>query len=235
MNRKNLIRITGEIAGVDSEVLLPLTESFGFTVGSEFSTPFDTGGLSGGLQKLYALTGVSQKMGMSIKNMYSNPTPTEISFEAELVAYQDAAHEVVLPALFLMAMALGTEKNFDDLVNALDEAKDTVVGKTISTPLTSAVGGLEKVEDKVGEEAGEGNKNKLKELIHIIRGPATAKLHFGEVYTIPNAYITSVAPQFSNNVDSRGNPLSATISITCTVERFPTADDVFEWFNREIG
>ena len=81
----------------DLIVQAPLPDDFGFTVGNVYSTPFDTGGLSETMQKALALTSkatdtsaFSGKLGITMDKVFTNPEPTEISFDLEFTAFYDA-------------------------------------------------------------------------------------------------------------------------------------------------
>lgn len=221
----------------DLAVQAPLPADFGFTVGSEFTTPFDTGGLSGMYQKAAAISGVSQKFGISMKSMYSNPSPTEISFECEFAAYYSAVDEVVKPVAALMLMAVGKRVTAEsvneniDKMGLLFDRIDARTGENFDnaseiTPseefLTSKDG-----EDKTMFE-------KALKLIKVISSPNRCSIQFGNVYEIDRAWMTSAAPQFSNVLDANGMPMSATVSLTFTVEEHPIDEDINRFFGDNL-
>ena len=221
------IIIIKENAGVEGHtVLAPLPETFGFTVGSEFSSPFDTGISSGVVQKALAISSISQKIGLRMKKMYANPEPTEISFDLEFQAYYSASDEVVVPVIKLAAMSLGRT-----LTNLNDRAAEVIrkVGQT-----AGSVGDFvsSTSEGHLDEEANTGGiVKRIANLIGLIEGPNTQTIMFGNLYTMTDCYITSMSPQFSNVLDKNGLPMSATCSITVTLEQYPIADDVIGWFD----
>lgn len=210
-------------------VLAPLPETFGFTVGSEFSAPFDVSLGSGILQKTLAITNISQKLGLRMKKMYANPEPSEISFDLEFQSYYSAADEVIIPIIRLAVMSLGKQVTTEDL-----KEKKERVEAIVSDKIAGSVDLIEKVtseEDSSGRGA-EYAKNIL-DFIGIIQGPDIQTIRFGNIYTIERCYITSMSPQFSNVLDKRGYPVSATCSVTATIEQYPIADDMLEWFGRD--
>lgn len=235
-NPNNLIRVRGGAGNY--EVLAPLPESFGFTVGSEYSAPFDVSLPSGILQKGLALGGISQKLGIRMRKMYSNPEPTEISFEMEFAAYYSAAEEVVIPVVQLALMSLGRSIDVDQLNSDAKTLWNKIKGKTsdiVGSVSNFSIGGDEAQD--TGENEGITDEDtasilqNLADVAEIIEGPPPQTIHFGNIYTMPNAYITSISPQFSNVLDKAGYPMSAKVSITCTLERYPVSEDIIDWFN----
>lgn len=218
------------------KVTAPLPDGFGMTVGSEFGTPFDTGGVNDTLAKLFAVGGISQKAGIRMKKMYMNPEPTEISFDMEFYAWYDAKSEVVVPAVTLMAMALGRTLTYEELnekirgfyikmasmANSALNATDVNFSVSDTPPEVSQTETTEKIED---------GASKLLELIGLVQGPPTCEIRFGDVITLPRCYITSVGSRFSNVLDKDGAPMSCVCSVTATLEEAPVADDMYEYFD----
>lgn len=211
------------------EVQAPLPNDFGMTVGSEYSQPFDAGGLSGGWQKTFAVAGVSQKAGISVRKLFTNPEPTEISFEMEFNAYYSAADEVLIPVFCLTQMTLGSRIQFSDL----EEGARNFLKKIANAAATagSFVGINAKVPDKSLDASAGGGKveeisNTALNLLQFVQSPDYVTLKFGNTMKWRNMYITSCAVTFSNILDSNGLPMSAKCAITATPELYPTADDM---------
>lgn len=125
-----------EIIGGDNgelRVRAPLPAEYGYTVGSEYSAPFDVSLPSGILQKTMALANVSQKIGIRMQNMYSNPVPTEISLDLEFDAYYDAKMEVLAPVIDLAHMSLGTALDREHLNQVLAEIKEKLTPAALAT------------------------------------------------------------------------------------------------------
>lgn len=118
LDNKHKLRIS---SGDKYHVEAPLPDNFGFTVGSEYTTPFDLGSVSGTLQKLYAIGGISAPVGLRMRKMYANPEPTEISFEMEFAAYHSAKEDVVVPIVTLMVMSLGRVITKQDVEAAIEK------------------------------------------------------------------------------------------------------------------
>lgn len=130
-----------EIVGGDSgeiRVRAPLPAEYGYTVGSEYSAPFDVSLPSGILQKGMALANISQKIGIRMQNMYSNPVPTEISLDLEFDAYYNARTEVVLPVLNLAHMSLGTALDREHLNQVLGEIKEKLTPAALAAKKAAA-------------------------------------------------------------------------------------------------
>jgi len=223
----------GSAAGLKKiRVLCPLPENFGFTVGSEFTAPFDANFVSGAMQKGAAMMGVSSKLGVSTKKMYSSPEPTEISFDMQFETYADAFNDVYVPVIYMMALGIGRRLELADAGKVLDETL-SAAGNAMGRPMDTDIEGILSNDDnEVVDAAG-----RVFGFLSFISGPPIAKIRFGNVITFKNAYITSVAPQFSNIMDSAGVPMSATVSVTAILEEDPTLNDenFSEFFNKGLG
>lgn len=223
------IIISGRDAGKRYKIQSPLPDSFGMTLGSEYSEPFDTGALSDKWAKAFAIGGIGQKAGLRMKKMFTNAEPTEISFDMEFVAYYDAADEVLLPIVQLCRLTLGhvlqgedINKKFEDLVNKLTFASTANI-----------LSDIESAGDTVSENE-DVNKygSRVLEIASLIDSPPKVKLQFGNIMKWKNMYITSIAPQFSNVLDENGIPLSAKVSVTLTPEQYPVVDDMLDVFGQ---
>lgn len=233
--------------GVSRKVEAPLPEQFGFTVGSEFSAPFDANSLGGVLQKMkLPFAGqISRKVGVVTTKYYSNPEPTEISFDIEFHAEVSAREEVLAPVVSLMMMSLGTELSVDDVEREL--AKVAGFGRSIldlvSPTLMDSEG--EENEEAAEEVDSEADNSTIIGLtrggvdeygddvlgfIGLLKGPDITSVRFGEVYELHDAWISSVSPQFNNVVDLEGIPLSCTCSVTCILQRDPTTTALNGYF-----
>lgn len=202
----------------------PLHEDFGFTVGSEYTTPFDIGTMSGMLQKTMAVAGVSAPVGLRMRKMYANPEPVEISFRMEFDAYYDAHAEVVIPTATLAAMGLGREMTGEDINDKLE-----MIGGVVDKMTAGVVNPT--VPSEVDTSEG-GASSKLLGMIKMINAPPVCTLKFGKVLHIEDVFITSTAVSYSNVLDQKGNPTSATVNVTCTLQIAPIAEDVIKMYGR---
>jgi hypothetical protein len=218
----------------------PLPEQFGFTVGSEFSAPFDAATLGGVLQKFKVpgAMNVGKRVGVTTTKFYSNPQPTEISFDLEFHAEYSARYEVVEPVVALMCMSLGDALTFDDALSTIEGVREQIAA------LLPGAGESDSNEEGDTSNASESTivTDSFKEsadgamaLLGLIKGPVTATIQFGVLYALDNAWISSVTPQFSNVVDADGFPLSATCSVTAILQRDPVVNDVNRFFNATSG
>lgn len=216
------VRIHSEMAGT---VYAPLPDGFGMTVGSEFSAPFDANFASGTLSKALAVGGGigNKTAGISTTKFYSNPEPSEISIELQFEAYHSAREDVLVPVIRLMAMSLGRTIDFEG-------------AKQIIESLANKIGSLTGLDSLIESEittteATERNSDRILGFLNFVQGPPTVSIRFGNTLKLDRAYISSVAPQFSNILDSEGIPMSATCSITAILERDPVLDeDSFDSF-----
>lgn len=215
------IRIKKNLGAGEYVVKAPLPETWGFTVGSEFSAPFDGNFISGLAAGALGAAGVSSKLGIATKKLYSAPEPTEISFDVQFEAYESAMDDVLVPIIVLMSMSLGSKISLEeaaelieDMVN--DASSNLNQGQALEEgTLTNAVS---------GNTAGDGASRAF-DFLSFVQGPPTCTLRFGNVIKFPNTYISSVAPQFSNIMDSNGIPMSASVSVTAILELDPLIDD----------
>lgn len=207
-------------------VSAPLPEDFGFTVGSVFSTPFDTLTLSETAAKLFAVGGISQKAAFNMEKLYINPEPTEISFDMVFDAYHDAAEDVLKPVINLLNMGLSTRYDNEALRNSLQNILDKV-----TAPL-DVVGIVDVDRNDLREKTNEvTEKNseisgKVLDILNLMKGPETVTVHFGDVFRINKAFISSIGVQFSNVLDSRGIPMSATCPVTLVLQNVPLRETI---------
>lgn len=214
----------------------PLPPDFGFTVGSEYTTPFDMGNISGTLQKLYAVGGVSNPVGLRMRKMYANPEPTEISFDMEFAAYHSAKEDVVVPIVTLMVMSLGRVVTHADIENAIAKMAELgAEGASLFGFGGEAAAAGDSAQAAVRDPSTAQNSSRILDMINLITAPDVATLKFGDFLTIDKAYITSTGVQFSNILDRDGYPMSGKVSVTATVQIAPIADDVVRFFGGIVG
>lgn len=209
----------------------PLPDQFGFSVGSEFTAPFDAQSLAGVLQKLkIPVGGLSRRVGVVTTKFYSNPEPTEISFEMQFHAEYSARHEVMEPVFALMGMSLGRNMTAEDLVAVIDKFRDSLSDLTGIESISS--GSNDEGANSAGDDVGDWAKNAdgALALIGLIESPETVIIKFGNVYALDNVWISSVTPSFSNTVDAEGFPISCTCSVNAVLQRDPVIDDLRRFF-----
>lgn len=241
------------------KVEAPLPPDFGFTVGSEYTTPFDVGNISGNIQKLYAVLGISNPVGLRMRKLYANPEPSEISFDMEFAAYYSAKEEVVLPIVTLLMMSLGHVttnadieayiKRFANLaakgIALTGEAAETVellsggAADAINSGATYTEGAVDTATDVATETLNDGTVSavtgSILDLINLISAPEPCILRFGDFITLPKVFVTSTAVQFSNVLDKDGYPMSGTVSVTCVPQLAILADDIGPMFGSIVG
>lgn len=231
--------------GTSRKVEAPLPEQFGFTVGSEFTAPFDANALAGVLQKMKLpfAGGISRRTGVVTTKYYSNPEPTEISFDLEFHAEVSARDEVLIPVVNLMMMSLGTELSVNDIEREL--AKVAGFGRDVLDlviPFAEENGventdALEIDPDATNDtlvgltrDSVDEYGNSVLGFIGLLVGPQITSVRFGEVYELHDCWVSSVTPQFGNDVDAEGLPLTATCSVTCILQRDPTTTALNGYF-----
>lgn len=215
------IKKNGDVNAGSFVVKAPLPENWGFTIGSEFSAPFDANFVSGAASKMLAMGGVSSKLGVATKKLYSNPEPTEISFDMQFEAYEDAKNDVLVPIIVLMSMAIGSKLSLEDAANEVESLVNQF-SSNIGRGQAFSPGSLaSSIDDSSVGQAG----SKAFDFLTFVQGPPTVTLRFGSVIKFRNTYITSVAPSFSNILDKEGTPMSATVSVTAILELDPIMDD----------
>lgn len=219
-----------EIYNEDYVVYATLPKEFGFTVGSEYSEPFDSGAMSASWQKAFAVAGIANsKFGMRMQKMFTNPEPTEMNITLELFAYKSAKDEVFMPTVYLCLMALGSALTWEnvnekarELAELIQSGADTV---NLVTGLDSDVDTSDVRVDTENQYAG-----RMLDLIGLIQSPKKVALKFGKFMHWRNMYITSVSPTFYTTLDKDGFPTKVSISLTVTPERYPIADEMLEVF-----
>lgn len=241
------------------KVEAPLPPDFGFTVGSEYTTPFDVGNISGNIQKLYAVLGISNPVGLRMRKLYANPEPSEISFDMEFAAYYSAKEEVVLPIVTLLMMSLGHVTTNADIeayiqrFGALAAKGIALTGQVVDTAgvvtgensdaADATLSQTETLVDRVVDAADRtisGDKvstvtGSVLDLINLISAPEPCILRFGDFITLPKVFVTSTAVQFSNVLDKDGYPMSGTVSVTCVPQLAILADDIGPMFGSIVG
>lgn len=210
------------ISGGGKTIEAPLPDDYGFTVGSEYTTPFDVGSVSGMVQKAFALGRISAPVGLRMRKMYANPEPTELSFKMSFDAYYDALEEVLKPVVTLVKMGLGRE-----MTNADINSKIEGIGNVIDMATGGNTSGQKTVEvpDSAVQMSG-----RVSGLIKLINAPDICTLSFGTFCVMDDVFITSTAVSFSNKLDERGIPMSADVEVTCTLQTAPIADDIARFF-----
>lgn len=227
------ITITQRFSEQSWKVQAPLPDNFGLTVGSEFATPFDTGNVNSILSKALTIANISQKASIRMKKMYSNPTPTEISFDMEFNSFYDAYAEVVYPTVVLMGMSLGRSLDWPGLkvdIEALLRKANEGISKAGETIGAGDI--LKNTKATVPtSETTDKNISKTADLFNIIQGPPTVEVRFGKVLRLGECFITSVGAKFSNVLDVNGYPTSCVCSVTVTPRQAPVMDDLYKYFD----
>lgn len=234
-DNKFKLRILGPEGKVVQSIL---PDEFGATVGSEYSTPFDTASVSERTAQVLALGGIAQKQGIRMQKMYTNAEPTEISFQMEFNAYYSPIDEVVNPIVVLTQMALGSivtwnEANAD--LRALIEKISALGGDAAAMLGVNAQEEAQKANETIKEAEQEHKEigKKLMDLIGVIESPEYVTVKFGNLMEWRRCYITSVGFRFSNVVDSQGFPLSAKADVTVTPWRYPVTQTMQSVFGLE--
>lgn len=226
------IRIKKNLGAGGYVVKAPLPETWGFTVGSEFSAPFDANFLSGAAASGLALAGVSSKLGVATKKLYSAPEPTEISFDIQFEAFQNAMDDVLIPIIVLMSMSMGSKLTMEKAAEKIEQLINQAGTNTGNGQMVDE-GSLTSLVTDTG--IGQGASRAF-DFLNFVEGPPTCTLKFGKVIKFANSYISSVAPQFSNIMDKDGIPMSASVSVTAILELDPLIDDEnFEEFFSMVG
>lgn len=196
-----------------TRVAAALPDNFGISVGSVFTDPFNANITSNPIaEKVAAFFNFSRKAGARVTSVYyDGPEPTEISLELEFAAYYSGHDEVISPVLSLMLMAVGREQDYRDLQGQFTGFPGAVLDRWI-----------EQIEESKG--------GTVADQIKLIRGPQPVRINFGGVMRIPAAYVSTVAPAFSNVLDNQFAPLHATCAITIKIERNPVYSDIQDFF-----
>lgn len=237
------VRITQNSDDGEAYIEAPLPAEFGFSVGSQFTATFDANTLSGVLQKfkLPFAGNISKRVGVATTKFYSNPEPTEITFDLEFHAEYSARDEVVAPMVALAALSLGKKLEFDRIAEEVGKLYD--LGRDGIDKLMKLLPSL--LEDDPTDEIEFDSQNLSRkqkqglssalDFIGLIEGPNTVSIRFGNVYILDDVWVSSVTPVFSNVVDAEGLPLAGTCSVTAVLRRDPVVDDLNRAFRMSSG
>lgn len=227
IDSKHKIRITGA-SGVNNYVDCPLPDNFGFTVGSVFSTPFDTGAISGLLAKPLAATDVGLAQTISMNKVFMNPEPTEISFEMEFSAFYSAKTEVLAPIIKLLQMSLSSKLTVQKSADKIQDLINRLSGLGVS--LSDSDNGISNAAEQ--SEFTKTTGDAALGLIGFLQAPSTVNIMFGDLIYIRDAFVSNVGVRFSNKLDISGIPMSATCSVSIILQRPPTIETIAdEWFS----
>lgn len=252
-NRSQILSIEQYNEADTIVVKAPLPDGFGTTVGSEYSTPFDTGGVNDTLRKVLFLKEVSQKPGFRMKKFYANPVPTEISFDMEFFSYYDAFTEVVVPAFLLQKMSVGRELRWKELKEDIEKfirggVKAVEQGTKKAQELSNTYAGTEfdpnapmfpslensKPENPTSEKL-DPSAGKLIDAFGFVVAPPMTKIRFGTTLTLDNMFITHVGVKFSNILDLNGYPTHCSVSVTATPQEYPIDTTISSWYGIPVG
>lgn len=209
-----------------------LPDEFGFTVSSNYSTPFDTQSLGEILQKGSAIAGISQKTAFAMNKAFINPEPSEISFEMHFDAFYSARMEVLLPVFRLLEMSLPTLLTYESakerITQVIESIKESLGGTQVDE---SIFDGIRNTFSRNPDEEVQETIDKGLALLRVLSSPSTVNIQFGNTYVLTDTYISSVSVSFSNVLDGEGLPLSAVCSVTALPRRVPTKELIAgEWF-----
>lgn len=234
-----------QISSNEFDVFAPIPDNFGFTVGSEYSAPFDSQSLSQGFQRALALGGIAPKFGIRTKKMYTNPEPMEFSLELTFTAYYDAIEEVLMPIIRLLIMTLGRtiatqyiKDQFGQAIDLIGENLDKV-GDIVSSALSEDNEGGFDIRDRSNFDndlfnlppENESRVDAFLNMVGIIRSPGSVTVKVGNVLNWEKVFITSCAPEFSNVLDYRGVPMYGKVTLNLTPESYPIAEEMAEVFS----
>lgn len=229
--RANKIRFRMHTGVVEA----PLMDNVSFTVGSQYSAPFDSDLVSGNLSRAVLATGHAPKVGISTTKYYVSPEPAEVTFDLEFKAFYDAREEVFIPVARLVIAALGIETTYEEMKAELAKVVGWIevnTGFSVGASNDDVEGSNNTGLDSTTVEELEDSASDITEFVSVLRAPPrTSVINVGNIYTLESVYISSVSPQFSNVVDSRGYPMSATVSVTAVFERSPTANSMARAFS----
>jgi len=214
---RQLIHFIDNIHGLTVRANMPETMTVG--VASDIGSPFAGYASEGTAAKVLALTtGASSKIGIVTKKLFMGVDQPDISVDIKFEAYYSALDEVVIPAIKLMMIGTAEEKSLEGAVK--DFAKLMEAGETAFADVSARIVRAKRVDtDK---------------LINYLKTPAVIKVKFGDIFTVRNAFLSSVSVSFSNVLDSDFLPMEATVSVTITPQDPFTKNEVITMFANRI-
>lgn len=202
----------------------PLPESFGFSSGSQFGSPFASYSSSGLIAQLGALTGFSNQYGLFTQKFYEGPQDSQVSFEMKFDTWEDSATDVILPVMYLMIFSTGSKRNkLSEAQNVLAKAAQ-YVPLTIANFANEAFGLTKTAGDKL-------NSTDFKDIFYMLHTPPEMSIRFGDAYTLSGMFLSNVSLQFSNVLDHNYLPMSCTASVTADFKNPLTQGDVKTTFH----
>jgi len=212
-----LIHFIDSVHGLTVFANMPETMTVG--VASDIGSPFAGYASEGTAAKVLALsTGASSKIGIVTKKLFMGVDQPDISLDIKFEAYYSALDEVLVPAIKLMLIGTAEEKNLEDSIRNIIKLIEG--GGEVVAELTAKITKTDRVDtDK---------------LINYLKTPATIKVKFGEIFTIRNAFLSSVSVSFSNVLDSDFLPMEATVSVTITPQDPFTKNEVVTMFKKRL-
>lgn len=212
-----LIHFIDSIHGITVFANMPETMTVG--VGSDIGSPFAGYASEGTAAKVLALTtGASSKIGIVTKKLFMGVDQPDISIDVKFEAYYSALDEVLVPVVKLMLIATAEEKNLEESI------------KGVLKFIDGGEGAIAELTAKATKRTYDTDK-----LINYLKTPATIKVKFGEIFTVRNAFLSSVSVSFSNVLDSDFLPMEATVSLTITPQDPFTKNEVVAMFKNRIN
>jgi len=221
LDASRLIRIYQTEGGMYAVAHLP--ETFGIASGAEVTEPFASFTSDGNAASLMRLLGVSNKVGLATTKVFVGPDHPAISVDLKFEAYYDAFAEVIIPVFNLLAMSAATVGNAEDSgIKALAETVGLIKkGAAGAAQVAGAAIGQAQLANQIAESISSFK-------IQYLKAPSPVHVKFGKVLKIPEAFITSVDPHFSNILDANGYPIEATVSVTFEMIKPPTRADFYD-------
>jgi len=204
-------------------------------VSNDYTQPFENYISDGNVANILRMSGITTKVGLFTTAVFTAPQITTFDLELQFVAYYDAYTEVVLPVYNLMMMSSATRTNLteedaEQLKKGFELNSGNETVDTIANTIADAGGALV---DTVSQATGISGASfsKAFEYIQYAKAPPKVAIRIGNVLNIETAMIADATPEFSNKLDYRNYPLSATVNLTITFERPNFANEFSRMFH----
>lgn len=202
----------------------PLPDSFGYSSGSQFGSPFASYSSSGLVAQIGAATGFSDKFGLFTEKFYEGPQENQISFEMKFDTWENSEQDVIQPSMFLMILSTGYSTS---KISSKIETDFKFLKNAATFTLEGIVGGSKALHNNVSSSIPQLSTGKIdKNIFQMLHQPPQVSVRFGNTYILTELYLSNVSLQFSNTLDHNFLPMSCTASVTADFKYPLTQGDI---------
>lgn len=216
--------------GPSSIVESPLPESFGFSSGSQFGSPFASYRSGGLLSQIGAISGFSTNFGLFTRKFYEGPQESQVSFDMKFDTWEDSIKDVIIPVTVLMIFSTGYEQS---KLTTAEQAAASIM-KHLSSIIPQTAVNIENtvrkhIDSNLPNIDTSGFNYNIFQMLHT---PPEIAIRFGNAFTLREMFLSNVSLQFSNVLDNNYIPMSCTASITADYKNPLTQGKISNAFSK---